>query len=229
MSFIENFKPAIKILESTLFVSKAKVYPSIVEGINQGLEIAPAKYPIIHSHVKQYTLAKETNIAVLNDISLGQLPRRILVALVDNSAFIGDYKRNPFYFDHFDLNAIAAYSNGIQVPTRQYTPDYEKNLYVREMMSVFTTLRQDGTEPKIPLSRLNYMKGNVIYGFQFSPDLSSGCSGSIGHANPIEYGNLRLEMRFAKPLPKAVTVLVFAEYDRIIQIDKGRNASIDFY
>ena len=42
----------------------------------------------------------------------GQLPMRIVIGLVDNRAYNGDRQRNPFNFQHSNLNEIAVYLDG---------------------------------------------------------------------------------------------------------------------
>ena len=68
----------------------------------------------------------------------GQLPTRIVIGLVDNRAYNGDRQRNPFNFQHINLNEIAVYLDGQQQhAVRRVQPDYGHGLYIRAYNSMF--------------------------------------------------------------------------------------------
>lgn len=72
-----------------------------------------------------------------------------------------------------------------------------------------------------------YAKGKTINGFNFAPDLSHGC-GLVENVNPSNHGTLRGYLRFKKALPGVIDVILFCEYDNMIEIDKERNVCCDF-
>ena len=62
----------------------------------------------------------------------GQLPTRIVVALVDNRAFNGDRAHNPFNFHHYNLSEISLYLDGQQqYALKPLQPNFGDGLYVR--------------------------------------------------------------------------------------------------
>lgn len=61
--------------------------------------------------------------------------------------------------------------------------------------------------------------------FDLTPDLSSACS---SHFNLIKTGNLRAEFGFETALPSTTNVIIFAEFDNIIEITKNRDVIYDF-
>ena len=73
------------------------------------------------------------------------------------------------------------------------------------------------------IDRKDYGQGYTLYAFDLTPDLSSGeCF------NLRKNGNVRLEMQFSEPLPETINVLVYAEYESVIEIDRNRNVIVDF-
>ena len=220
--------PEIEYLDAALHVHRAKVPMSIVEAHNSALKMATAKYPITLSKVKTFTIAKGSNDANIDNIHSGQLPRRIFICFVDNRAFNGDLKLNPFKFQHFEINNLAVYLDGIQYPAKAYTPDFKRGLFQREMISLFDALDMMDGDSNFKINRENYASGNTIFGFNFAPDLSSGC-GSIGHLNPIKFGSVRLSVKFSEPLKVPVTALVYCEFDKLLEIDINRNATLDLF
>ena len=82
-------------------------------------------------------------------------------------------------------------------------------------------------DTKCIIDREKYADLYTFFGFNFCPDLADDCNTS-GHLSLINRGTLRLEMHFKKALPETINVLIFAEYDNIIEINKDRNAITDF-
>ena len=59
-------------------------------------------------------------------------------------------------------------------------------------------------------------------------DLTSDRAASEGHISLPDQDTIRLEFQFYKPLPEAVTCLLYLEYYNSVRIDQLRNLSIDF-
>ena len=104
----------LAVTHASLFVRKVKLSPSVFLGHAKALENSSAKYPI--KRVVCKTFAIPQNYLDVNHEKLfsGQLPTRIVVALVDNRAFNGDRANNPFNFHHYNLSEISLYLDGHQ-------------------------------------------------------------------------------------------------------------------
>lgn len=218
--------PELEFLDASLHVHRAKVPQMIVEAHNAALQISTAKYPFTMSKVKSFTIPKGVSDANIDNLHSGQLPRRIFVFFVLNDAFCGKYIMNPFKFEHFNINSLVVHMDGVQYPSKPYTPDFTNGIYQREMVSLYEALDMIDGEPNIKFNRDNFKTGNVIFGFNFSPDLTSGV-GAIGHLSPIRYGSLRLSVRFSTALLLPITCLVYCEFDKMLEIDINRQAHID--
>jgi len=48
------------------------------------------------------------------------------------------------------------------------------------------------------------------------------------HFNLVRQGNLRLSLKFANAVEHPVTVVAFAEFDNVIELDRDRNVLLDF-
>jgi hypothetical protein len=97
-----------------------------------------------------------------------------------------------------------------------------------EMSSLFEALDMKDGDSNFKINRKNYNNGNTIFGFNFAPDLSSGC-GAVGHLNPIKFGSLSLNLKFSTATAAAITALIYCEFDKLMEIDINRNANIDLY
>ena len=228
--FISNgtIKPDLEYLDANLHVIRYKVTQGIVQGHDAALKITPAKYILSSARVKSFTINKGLSDCNIDNVHSGQLPRRIFIMFVSNDAFNGSYSEDPFKFEHQNLNSIAVYVNGEQIPPKPYTPDYTHNLFMREMLSLFESLDMIDGESNININRSNYSKKYTIYGFNLAQDYSNG-PGAVGYVNPLRYGSMSLSVKFSSALTKALTCLVYYEFDKLLEIDINREAKIDLY
>jgi len=102
----------LQIVPSSMFVRKVKLMPFVFLAHAKTLERSPAKYPIRRVVCKSFTIPQNYLDVSHEKLLSGQLPTRIVIGLVDNRAYNGDRQRNPFNFQHFNLNEIAVYLDG---------------------------------------------------------------------------------------------------------------------
>ena len=79
------------------------------------------------------------------------------------------------------------------------------------MYSLFEAIDMLNMVTTFYINRENYLKGNTIFGSNFTPDLSIGC-GAVEHVNTIKYGSMRMNIRFSKISDQPITALVLREY-----------------
>jgi hypothetical protein len=48
------------------------------------------------------------------------------------------------------------------------------------------------------------------------------------HFNLARQGSVRVDLKFAAALPSTLTVIVYAEFENVIEIDRNRNVIFDF-
>ena len=208
-----------EIKEPILYVHRSYITDSLSTAIGKALKIAPAKYPITRTEIKHFTLEKGVIERFINHAIDGVLPRRIFVMMVDQAAFSGSVTKNPFYFEHNNLNHLVCYLGGTSFPSQPMTPDFKNNLFVKEFMALYQALNQNGTDTYTELSRKDFKDGNAIFAINLTPDLSSG-PGAVGHYNLQNRGELRLHVKFASELTKTTTLLMYQEFDSIIEVDE---------
>ena len=69
-----------------------------------------------------------------------------------------------------------------------------------------------------------YIAGYFMLLFDLTPDL-----GASGHSSHMDNGNIRLELKFSKPLPDSITCLLYLQFDNSIRINVSRKISSDFW
>ncbi|XP_066297290.1 uncharacterized protein F54H12.2-like [Branchiostoma lanceolatum] len=218
-----NYK--VVIMEAALFVRKVKLSSSYRLSIDNQLVRASAKYPIRRVEVKAITVPRGHLTTSTDNVFLGQIPRRVVVTLVENTAFQGSYATNPFNFHHFNLNYIGLNIDGETVPHKALTPSFAEGAFVKSYYTLFGPTEKLGRDTGNHISREDFDKGYAFYGYDLTPDL---CTSGQGHFNVVKHGNVRLELHFAEALENTVVVLVWAEFENLIEINNHRNVQFDY-
>ena len=109
------------------------------------------------------------------------------------------------------------------MPSKPYTLDFQNDCYVREFHSLFEGTNIHFADQGLALDYKSYKSGNVLLVFDFSADLTD-CDGY----KLIFKGGLRLELKFAKPLDQLINVVVLAEWDSCLRINRERAISLDY-
>lgn len=222
----EKLHIKVELEDASFYIHKAKVTPNIVNAHRVALHRHPAIYPITHVEVKSNTILGGTLDFTDDNIVIGQLPRQIILGLVSNAAANGSLKHNPFNFKHYNTNSVCIFVNGIQFPAKAYTPNWNNNVYLREYLGFMENMNADGTFTNIDITREEYASGFTLFAFNLSPDLSDGCAG-IGHISAGATGSMRVQLKFASPLPEVVNVIYYLEYDNSIMIDENGHSLMD--
>ena len=214
----------VKIESCTLFVRKIKVAPSTALATERALEKNTAKYPIDRVLTKVISVPAGQMSLQQDHVFLGQLPKKVIIALVDNKAFNGNYTKNPFNFQHFNLNYLSLDVDGKLVPSKPYKLNFDESEYMRAYHALFTELNKcEGPDPELYISRDDFGKGFTIFPFDLTPTNSAD-----GSFSQRKSGNLRIDLAFKEPLTSSINVLVLGIFENVIEIDRARNILYDF-
>ena len=195
----EKFKLNIK--KMVLYLRQVNVSPSVMLGHAKGLE----KHNIIVPYNAHKIFTKLIKAGGVIDVTTnffnGVYPKCIIVGLVDHLAYSGTYELNPYNFQHFDVSECALISNGASIPSAPYTPNFARKLIAREYYNIFLQLGKHGMfSDDNGITLADYAAGNTLYVFNLAPDLAIW-----GHAQPVQYTNVNIVLKFANAIPKQIT------------------------
>lgn len=213
----------VKLTAAALLVRKVKISPSVYLAHAKTLENGTAKYPIRRVICKTFTIPSGYLDVSHEKLFTGQLPSRLVIGCVDNRAFNGDLTKNPFNFQHFSLNEIMVYLDGQQFGIKPLSMNFASRQSVSAFMSLFSGTGEASKDEGNDIDRLDYANGYALYAFDLSPDLSEN-----DYFNLARQGSVRLDLKFGTALPNTVTVVAYAEFENIIEIDRSRNVVFDF-
>ena len=214
----------IEIEEISLFVRRATLADHKFTEINDMINKQDAKYFIPRVRVKAFTCAAgQRNVEIRNQLSAPDLPTRIVVGMVSNSAYSGQKALNPFNFQHFNVSSINITVDSKCVFAKPLTVNMTNGNYIQAYWNLMIAMGYIGRNGGCDITRNEYDNGY----FLIAADLTSTlCDGT--YDDPIQTGNLDVELTFSAALPETITVLIYAEYGNTIKINGMRKAIPNF-
>ena len=103
------------------------------------------------------------------------------------------------------------------------TTDFTNNLYVRGFNTLFSGIGKLFKDEGNAISRESFGSGYALYAFDLTPDLAEN-----DHFSLTRQGSVRLVLQFGTALAEPVSVIAYAEFQNVIEIDRHRNVIYDF-
>lgn len=216
----------VKIHKAKLYVRRVVIADPVVETHEKAvIEQGPFDYPVNRVEVTTYAIPKGNRDHTYTHSNTGQLPKFMMICLMDHDAFNGNYKKNPFEMKHCDLNSLQVIVNDQKMPNDAYVPDYAKKEAVREYLGLHTETGMYEGSRSCDISYDEFLDGYTLYPLDLTPDRSrDGC-----RVNLIKAGQLRVELSFAKALAATTTVLLYLVYDNVIELTRDRHPITDYH
>ena len=209
----EKYRLLVK--ELGIFVRRIELFPRALPKLLDSN--SEQRYVGVSTEVKNYSLPAGIKQKVLK-ISQGEsLPKQILVGFVDTDAYVGNYKKNPFNFEHFNLNSINIKVNGLRVPQEPLKPDFANKVVGRSLNHLFMNTGKFRSQAGSCIHIDNFVKGATLFAWDLRPDQCNGY-----HRHTGRDGALELEMGWSSNLDKPITVLVYSIRDQVVSIDPNR-------
>ena len=217
-----NTKYKVEILNCSLFVKTVELMDSLSIDFNKRLDQSPATYAIRKSVLKSLFITegrREYNANLFTE----QIPRRIIIALVGNGAYVGSSHKSPFLFEHFNVRDITISANGRNYPNVLYNLDYSKDEYVRAFYDLYEAIGYTNTTEDNGISRKMYKNGWAVYCFNMTNSLEND-----QYFELIKNGTSCINIKFSQQVPLGgITMIAYMECDGILMIDKNRTLSSD--
>ena len=221
-------------IKMTLNLCQITVSPQLYRTITAARGKSPAMYPLVASKIRTFSIPNGVKDFDQDQLFTNRVPTRVLVGLLHNDAFNGAKARSPFCFEKFGLTVIRMTINGEEYPYKNALElvhnDGSKDFHGYRRLLENTSAFQKG-EPSMVLpdmwgdltaklnndsSALITPNGNVtLFAFNFTPDGLPDAS----NFHPPQSGNVRLQFRLNASPGHAVTVLIYAEFENVMEIN----------
>ena len=219
-----NFK--VVITEAILYVRKVKVVSSITLGHAAALKQTTARYPIRRVDCKVISIPGGFSSFTPDNLFLGLIPKRLVLVLVDTEAYNWTYASNPYNFKHHNLTQVGVYVDGEQIPRKPLFLKFSEaggQNFIAGFQSLFSGTGKLSQDAGNQINRGDYGSGYTAFCFDLCPD---HCLGD--HFELTKQGNLRVEIHFGQALPNTVNLIIYAEFQNVIEIDASRNVLYDY-
>ena len=217
----ENVK--IVLDEVELHVRKNNLFSDKLIEIQQHHTKMDAKYPttmvkisteIIPTGASSFNVTKEFH---------GDIPKMIVIGMVKNEAYAGKKTLNPYNFEHFGLQYFNGKVNSMPIIPQPFQFDFTKKEYAQAYWNLMHSLGYAFKDDGCAISRNEFDDGYFLLAFNTSTTLCNDL-----YSDPIQRGKCTFELRFKQNTQQAITLIMFAEYDKMFSINTANKAISNF-
>ena len=218
MSSNPNADYRLEITEAVLKVKMVELLPAVVVSHAQALKTNPAVYYFGRSDLKAFSIAKGQFSCSIEDIYQGEIPNHLIIGMVASASYMGSYTGNPYFFGTFNCSSVGLFLDGRSTPSTPITPNCQANDYLSGYMTLFNDNYH--TDEGLLISRNDYANGYCLYKF----DTCDESEHEYGRKR--RRGHTRVDITFSKALEESVTVLLFAKFPGVMEINEVRSVNI---
>ena len=202
-----------------------RVRDEILKLIEERLQVEPAPYTITRPELIVKPISHSSRIIRLTDIFQDKIPPYAFFALQKSSDFDGKFSSNGFVFVPFKKfqfyrNGVPYFTDPLEIATVKEltTGDYVYRDLGEYMRQLYKTIGKDSRGNCLINS--NNFHLNFMVGMSFGADRSSLAE---RHLNLQEKASTYLEIDMGiDDVPEDLILIVYAVFDRQIQIDSDR-------
>jgi len=219
-----NFKVIIE--DVVLKACKVQINPAVIYGHAEILKSVPAKYPFTKTEVKQIAIAAGTVNFNQDQLFQNIRPNRVVVGFVNALGAAGDYTKNPFNFQHFNVNQIGLFVDNVPVSGNVMRLNFDATsgrTIIPAFNNMFEVTDKWLSDSGNQLTRSDFAGGYALYCFEIEPNF--GDDGTYLHL--LKQGNVRLEVQFNSALRNAISCIVYAEYPGYFEINAARDVILE--
>lgn len=210
----------IKVDSAKLWVGKIEPSAPAFQNHIETFNSYNAHYNFMHGNIWSKLLHKDTTRHSESNIFSGNVPNFLIFGMVKSKAFLGDYKYNPYNFEHCFINYLSVTIDGKPRPVQNYRFDFDNDDYLDGFHSMF-----DNSLNVPPITVKDYKQGY----FFVVADLTNNSSGfTLVNSGP-KHGNVDIEITFSKPLSENYMLIIYHGTPASVTINKTREVSKDYF
>ena len=205
----------ISIEDAILYVKRSTLHETFLNELAQFRSNQKfMKYPFKRCEVKYSTQSPNKSILQENRlISNDELPKRIILGLVDSRGFDGHLKHNPFYFQNFNVTDIVLQKGEDVTPFHEMKLDYENDKYYEAYVSLLYGTGRLFRNEALSITPAEFKNGFCLYCFDLS---KSGPNSGTFELN--ESGTIHVTATLKTPVNHAIVMVFYLEYDSMLSV-----------
>ena len=108
-SFKNNMYGRIVIDDIYMYVCKRQFSKEVILAHANLMQTTEASYPFKKSEVRAYNGNKGNTEVIIENPYESKIPTRFLLGMIDADSYIGNWRKNPLNFQHYDIQRAAFY------------------------------------------------------------------------------------------------------------------------
>ena len=203
----DNPNVSLGIVDCSLYTRRIAFKDDYHKKRKDMLAYTPVEFIYLETLAKTFIIPVRQNQFIQENIFNNAPVRRIAIAMNANSAFIGFYTENPFWYQQFDLRKTRTLRGQ---PIVDFDAADNCRLYV-------TTMKAMNFQDDIPSIPIDNFKDHYLLVFDLTSmqDATENC-----HYPKLVGEPLRLELNFTFPLEHVTELIVLGERMSSVAVDK---------
>ena len=202
-----------------LYVCKRQFTNKIVVAHAGIMEETKATYPFKCTEVRAYNGDKGNTEVTIENPYESKIPTRFILGMVGANNYIGNWRKNPLNFKHYDISSAVFYIDDESTAKQPYKLNPSDGKFIEPFMELYSILGKAGKDVDIGISTENYLEGTFLLPFDVTPTSAT----NMEYLGRKMGGNCRIELQFCKPLPHNIMIITYAIFPMELQIDMARN------
>ena len=202
-----------------LYVCKRQFTNKVVVAHASIMEETKAMYPFKCTEVRAYNGNKGNTEVTIENPYESKIPTRFILGMVNADSYIGNWRKNPLNFKHYDISSAAFYIDDESIAKQPYKLNPSDGKFIEPFMELYSILGKASEDVDIGISTENYLEGTFLLPF----DVTSTSAANMEYLGKKTGGNCRIELQFCKPLPHNIMIITYATFPVELQINMARN------
>ena len=215
----------IKIVKANMSLRQVQVRDEVTEVHNRSVtdpKFGPFNYPITRTRVTKHTLNGGSQDYSWTQTDTTQIPSRVVIGLVKETASSGTITENPFNFTNFGIREIEVKFDEQKFELKT---DFENNKITEAYHQLFSETGLQAAGRNCDISIEEFKDGYTLFAFDLTPDRAP----EDVRINLLKQGKLTYTLRFQTPTTHAISVIILSFYDNLIQLTHDRLPVTDYH
>jgi hypothetical protein len=216
----------IEITEAVLWIRRVQVAAGVELAHSKAmLSGKNALYPIRRGEIEVMSVPAYQQTISRDNLFMSKLPKKLIIAMLDNTNFSGTLNQHPFEFDNFKASNIEVSVDGENVCGTPMELDFTDQRYMRAYHGLFHALNKAYSDTGLDISYADFPNGYCLFCFDLTAD---GCGNTSNHLELNRQGNLRFKINLVGPLASTINVIAYGEFESMLEITNARQVLLDY-
>ena len=180
------------------------------------------RYPICHVKMKSELLNSGSSNFEFDNVFFGHVPNCLTLCTVENRSMYGVFKENPFHFKHNGLESMIITVGNETLICLDF--DFANGQYVEAYDTLMRSTGQYKGSRSMLVDYHDFGNGSTILVFDLTA--RGECNSEQFTVRKLE--NVRINLKYSNALTETNNLILYGEFDGVLQIDANRNIVTDY-